>query len=377
MIGRSKTLLGCTLAALAFGFGCGERPPRELPFPVFAPRAPFPELAATPEKAPPPGESGSAFERALNAAAPDQASRERQPPGQNVPLGNGLLGELPGDPGAWTWSADPGLTLIVHRGAAGVDALIWAETFSPRMMLSPSAEIRRFHREIVPEEIEELLDPEALDSLFGQGLGRRIAHGTGLDARQAGRLLQLAMTRTAGLGLGFRSAREGSSGSRWVGRNPKGVAVRLARSSGSWGRQRRFPGELARGLPRLGQAAPGLNPVAEWLSRAESGEGLGTPPGGPAYLLIGSATDEHETVGAHLAVLCRQEPQCSVAAELAAFLGSLQVADLARLQRLQGSSAGDPADLARSAGLRILPAGTLPGPEILNAGGPPATGSRQ
>ncbi len=374
MIGRSKSLIGGILGILAFGLGCGERPPRELPFPVFASRAPFPELAGLPEKAPLPDEIGSAFERTLNGASPGQASTQRQPPGQNVPLGNGLLGELPGDPGSWTWSADPGFTLVVHRGPAGVDALIWAEAFSPRMMLSPSAEIRQFHRGIVPEEMEGLLDPEAVESLFGRGLGRRIAHGTGLDARQAGRLLQFAMTRTAGLGIGFRSAREGSSGARWVGRNSKGVAVRLARSAGIWGRQRRFPGELARGLPRLGQAAPALNPVAVWLSHAGSGEGPGAPPDGPAYLLIGSATDEHESVGVHLAVICRQEPRCPVAAELAAFLESLQVADLARLQRLQGSSAGDSAELARSVGLQILPAGALPGPEVLNAGEPPAAG---
>ncbi|HTG35092.1 MAG TPA: hypothetical protein VLB76_19420 [Thermoanaerobaculia bacterium] len=377
MRGRSKTLLGYTLTALVFSFGCGERPSRELSFPVFAPRSPFPELA-TQEKASPPGESGSAFERTLNAASPERPPTQQQPPGQNVPLGNGLLGELPSDTEAWTWSADPGLTLVIHRGPAGLDALIWAEAFSPRMMLSPSTEISRFHREVVPEEVEELLDPEALESLFGRGLGRRIAHGTGLDARQAGRLLQLAMTRTAGLGLGFRSAREGSSGSRWIGRNPKGVVVRLARSSGIWGRQRSFPGELARGLARLGQAAPALNPVAEWLSRAGNGEEQpGTLTGGPAYLLIGSATDEHETVGAHLAVLCRQDPQCPVAAELAAFLGSLQVADMTRLQRLQGSSAGNPADLARSAGLQILPTGALPGPETLNAGEPPTAGPQR
>lgn len=372
---RPQALLGGVLAVLLFVLGCGERPPRDLPSPIFDPRSPFPELAGPQKKGTAPGERASAFQRALGSAAPRQASVQQEPPGQVLPLGSGLLGELPSDPGSWTWSADPGLTLAVHRGMAGVDALIWAAAFSPRMKLSPSAEIRRFHREVVPEEMEDQLDIETIESLFGQGLGRRIARGTGLDSRQAGRLLQLAMTRTAGLGLGFRSAREGSSGSRWVGRNPRGVTIFLDRSSGTWGPQRRFPTDLARGLERLEKAAPELGPVAVWLSRAQNGDGLGAPPGGgSAYLLIGSATDEHEAVGAHLAVLCAREPDCPVAAELAAFLGSLQVADLSKLRRLQGSSAGDPADLARSTGLQILPTGALPSPEILDAGPTPAAG---
>lgn len=371
---RPQALLGGVLAVLLFVLGCNERPPRDLPSPIFDPRSPFPELTGAQKKGTAPREKASAFQSALGNPAPRQASAQ-QPPGQVMPLGSGLLGELPGDPGSWTWAADPGLTLAVHRGAAGVDALIWAESFSPRMRLSPSAEVRRFHRAVVPEEVEDLLDLETVESLFGQGLGQRIARGTGLDTRQSGRLLQLAMTRTAGLGLGFRSAREGSSGSRWVGRNPRGVTVFLDRSSGTWGSQRRFPADLARGLERLEKAAPELGPVAVWLSRARSGDGLGAPPGGgPAYLLIGSATDEHEAVGAHLAVLCAREPDCPVAAELAAFLGSLQVADLSRLRRLQGSSAGDPADLARSAGLQILPVGTLPSLEILDAGQTPVAG---
>jgi hypothetical protein len=350
MRARSKALLGCLLVLLAAG--CGKRPPRELPFPAFDPRAPFPELAGGEEPAAP-AKKASDFDRAL-APATDATLREE--PHQSMPLGNGLLGDLPGDSGAWSWSADRRLTLAVHRGAAGVDALIWAEAFTPRMATGPAAETRRFQREIVPGEMDDLPDLESYLGLFRHDRGRRLARDTGLDPLQALNLLELARTRTAGLGLGFRSSGEDSSGvRRWAGRNPRGVTVRLDRSAGTWGRQRPFPAELARGLGGLGKTAPELKPVADWIAQSAGWEEPGAPSGGPAYLLTGSATVEHEAVGAHLAILCARVPQCPVAKDLSAFLGSLQIADLARLQRLQGSSAGDPSDLARSAGLRVLP----------------------
>lgn len=350
MRSRSQALLGCALVLLAAG--CGGRSPRELPFPAFDPRAPFPELAGGEEPAAP-GKSSSGFDRAL-APATDAAPREE--PRQSMPLGNGLLGDLPGDSGAWSWSADRRLTLAVHRGASGVDALIWAEAFTPRMAAGPAAETRRFQREIVPDEAESSPDLEDYASLFLHDRRRKLARDTGLDPLQALRLLELARTRTAGLGLGFRSSGEDSSGvRRWAGRNSHGVTVRLDRSAGTWGRQRPFPAELARGLGGLGKTAPELQPVADWITQGADGEEAGAPSGGPAYLLTGSATVGSEAVGAHLAILCVRMPDCPVAKDLSAFLGSLQIADLARLQRLQGSSAGDPADLARSAGLRVLP----------------------
>ncbi|HEV2855474.1 MAG TPA: hypothetical protein VHC97_21960 [Thermoanaerobaculia bacterium] len=331
--------------------GCGDRPPRRLPFPVFEARSPFPELA----DAQPGSPSESAFAQALGGTAGTEA---RKPPVQSVPLGNRLAGELPAE--SWTWSSDPGLTLAVHRGPGGTDALIYAEGFSPRMLSSPSAEISRFQRTIVPEGVDDLIDPRSLDGLRSGGLARRIARGSGMGMAEAARLAQLLRTRTAGRGLGFHPGPGGATGWRWVGRNGQGATLRLARVSGTWGRQRNLPAGLVRGLARLPQAAPELAGVAEWLARApETGSAV---PGGPAYLLIGSVTDEYEAAGAHLAILCAGIPRCPVAEDLAAFLGSIQIGDPGRLERLRDSQAA-PADLAREEGIEILPRETALAPQ--------------
>ena len=328
--------------------GCGDRPPRRLPFPVFEERSPFPELA----DAQPVSRSESAFAQALGGT-PGTAVKA---PVQSIPLGNRLAGELPEE--SWIWSSDPELTLAVHRGPGGTDALIYAEGFSPLMLLSPSAEISRFHRTIVPEGVEDLIDPRSLES---GGLARRIARGTGMGMADAARLAQLLRTRTAGRGLGFHPGPGGATGWRWVGRNGQGATLRLARVSGTWGRQRSLPAGLARGLARLPQAAPELAGVADWLARTpETG---GAVPGGPADLLIGSVTDEHETAGAHLAILCAGIPRCPVAEDLAAFLGSIQIGDPGRLERLPDSQAA-PVDLAREEGIAILPQETELAPQL-------------
>jgi hypothetical protein len=320
--------------------GCGDRPPRRLSFPVFEERSPFPELA----DAQPVSRSEGAFAQALGGTA---GTVVRKPPVQSIPLGNRLAGELPAE--SWIWSSDLELTLAVHRGPGGTDALIYAEAFSSRMLSSPSSEVYQFHRTIVPEGVEDLIDPRSLES---GGLARRVARGTGIGSADATRLIQLLATRTAGRGIGFHPGPGGATGWRWVGRNGQGATLRLARVSGTWGRQRSLPAGLDRALARLPQAAPELAGVAEWLAKAP--EDSGANQGGPAYLLIGSVTDEHETAGAHLAVLCAVIPRCPVAEELAAFLGSIQIGDPGKLERLRDSQIA-PEDLAQEEGIAILP----------------------
>ncbi len=363
--------LACTvLGLLFFASGCGVRSPRELPFPVFDPRSPFPELA---DRRLTDGVSTrveSDFEHAL--AGSGRSASESAPAPQSVPLGNGLTGALPGPASGWTWASEPGLTMALHGALGDADALIWAAGFTPRMAVSPSREVHRFLVTILPERGETALDPSSFRSLLGHGWSRRLAREVAVDGLAAERLLQLATTRTAGLGVGFRVSGDGSTGWRWVGRSPGGVTLRLARFSGTWAMQRRFPADLARALGRVGGKSPELVRLAGWLASPAVTEVTGPERAPtPAYLLLGSASAEHELAGAHLALLCIRAPRCPVAAELAAFLGSLQLTDPQRTARLQGSSAGRPAELAASVGIEIPPAELVLDPESLDGGESP------
>lgn len=358
------TASGFLAVMLALALGCGgDRPSRTLPFPTFHAEALFPELAEE-GSAHPQVPRESLFERSLGGGA---AAERKEPPRQSVPLGNRFSGDLPAESGTWSWSADSGVTLIVHRTSAGADALIYAEGFSAEMVSHPSEEIRRFERTVVPDLVDPLLDRRSVESLLNGSLVRRVSRGTGLDGPEAGRLLQFLATRTAGRGLGFRPGPGKDSGWRWVGRNRQGITVRIARFPGIWGRQRSLPADLAKGLPRLPQAAPELAKLAGWLSSPPGTSGTAAQEG-PAYLWLGSATDAHETAGAHLALLCLQTPQCSVAADLAAFLGSLQLADPGRLKGLQEPAHDTPEELARRESLTLLPADLALPPDFFDAG---------
>lgn len=201
--------------------------PRELPFPALDPRAPFPELAAQPTApaADTPGDSGpsgaSRFAETLRRRALSAplaaASLPGQPSGttptasiQTLPLGGGLVADLPSR--AWRWSSVGWATLAVQVPSGDrPTALLYAEPFSPAYAVRPTVELLRFRWTALP------LSADDLSPLGG--------------LRRADRLLA---TATAGRGLGFSAAEDGFSGIRWVGRNDHRVILRLGRFDGSW-----------------------------------------------------------------------------------------------------------------------------------------------
>jgi hypothetical protein len=318
------------LAAALFLAGCGEPGARrQLPFPHVVPAAVFPELAQS-EKKPEP------------APAADS-------PVQSVPLGGGLLGELPaGD--AWRWGGDPTAVLVTHQsGGVNPDALIYVETFhAADLRERPSAELHRFRATVDPEET-------VADGWMGEDpIVRAVAGQTGLQPLEAGRLVRLLESRTAGRGLGFHPARDSFSGWKWVGRNAGGATLRLARSEGTWAAPLGLPARLRPALRRLADGNTPLAPVARWAMEAE-GSAPASRSGNPAVLIIGSATDRREVTGVHLAVICGQSPGCPVAEDLARFLDSIQPADTGRLERLQASAPALLEDLAREAGIPLRP----------------------
>ena len=288
--------------------GCGEPPRLE---PVMDPAMLFPELAE---------------------AAPAPAAEERA-----VPLAGMLAASLSLE--GWSRYAGPGLTVLSRPGLDGsLDALIWAEAFSPLGDLSPSQELRRFLVTVDPDLVRRF---HAWPSL---------PPGLNLD-REA---VAAAMTRTGGRGIGFASAAEGFSGWRWQGINAKGVFLRLAESRGSWGEVGLLPARLKQPVEALVEQHPRL----EWLrAGVASEEGLTEQRQAvPAVLVFGSAATRQGSV--HLALLCRSVPSCAAAADLAHFLGTLRP--------LKASDTTEQAlplqELSYELGLSAAPAGALLNP---------------
>jgi hypothetical protein len=347
-------------ALLLFGLiaGCRQEPPRprELPFPVIETRAPFPELALPAAAGPEPDAGAprsSAFDAALAGppAEPVAPAEPTAPAKQSIPLGGQLLGELPPD-SSWRWSTEGGAVLIVHSSGGGrPTALIYVQAFTDDIRDRPSEEHHHFQVAVDPGIAEGHL-------LIDMPL-RQVEKRTGLERRDAARFVQLVTTRTAGRGLGFRPVPESFTGWRWVGRNEHGVTLRLGRHSGSWAEPAPLPARFVQALARLDGTSSGSPTPNPGASPARGSSAV------PAYLVLGSVTDRYEETGVHLAVLCARSPQCAEAEDLAGFLASIQPADAGRLERLASAPPAALTELARAAGLEILPADKVPTPEGL------------
>lgn len=293
------------LAAVLLG-GCGEPPRLE---PVLDTAMLFPELAE---------------------AVPAPAAEERA-----VPLAGVLAASVSLE--GWSRYAGPGLTVLSHAGPDGsLDALVWAEAFSPLGDLAPSQELRRFLITVDPDLVRRF---RAWPSP---------PPGLNLD-REA---VAAAMSRTGGRGIGFASETRGFSGWRWTGSNAEGVFLRLGVSRGSWGEPGLLPARLKEPVEALVERHPRL----EWLRAGVASEEEVASEGQPAVLVLGSADTRQGK--AHLALLCRRSPACAPAPDLARLLATLQPLEKAKLAE-SGEEPLSLEELDYGLGIPVAPAGAL------------------
>jgi hypothetical protein len=369
----NRELFTLFLVSAALGAGCGDGKPRTLPFPQLDARAPFPELAGRTEGAAPGAPPGTSFADRLAPAGPAPAAGgSGAVTARRVPLGSQLSGEIPSD-AAWSWQpVEEGVTLIACRpGSARLAALVYAEAFPARMRTAPSEEIQRFQLTVNPEGTDRGLTSSAAAGVLKDGLIYQVARGTGGGRTEAARLLQLLSTRTAGAGLGFRPAAGSFTGWKWVGKNERDVTVRLARSTGTWEPQASLPAEIGQRLEAL-RKIPALSAAAEQLGSRPAQTGAAGGGGASAYLLVGSATDDSEQSGAHLALLWQHAADSGCVEGLASFLASLRTTG-GPGPGPSRSGDGQVSDIPDAAGLRLLPAAAVVPLDQLQAPAAPAT----
>jgi len=279
-------LTGCEGASSSAGLDC---------------RDPFPELAATADSTSQP------------AGAPSQPAGKLP----SVPLAGRLAADLAGD--GWRVFGDETVTVLLHIASSGrPDALVYTEAFPAAGRARPSEEAARFLLTV---------DPTLLRNDWSRGeasaaLAAKLQGTSPADQRNLRAVAGMAMTRTGGRGLGYVSEPASFSGWRWIGRNPQGTLLRLARSTGRWGEQGFLAPALRSPVDRLVQKFP----QTEWMksglqSGGETGGG-GSHAAAPASMVFGSARSSAGEV--HLALLCMQAPTCDAAPALASLLSSVR-----------------------------------------------------
>jgi hypothetical protein len=123
--------------------------------------------------------------------------------------------------------------------------------------------------------------------------------------------------------LGFHAHRDSFSGWKWVGENPGGVQLRLAKSHGVWGPPQPLDAETLGLLDELaGEHAAARDLIDDVAASAPKTPAAARRRTGDATLIYGSAEVRGGRV-LHLALVC-SGATCPVAADLRAFIESLR-----------------------------------------------------
>jgi hypothetical protein len=352
--------------------GCSEREQRELPFPTFEARAPFPELSGR-SAGSKGGESGASaqsdFERAISesreeADSDEQAADASTIKWQEVPLAGGLVSSIPLEFEQWEWSSQGRVTMVTYRDAGDErpQALIYVEEFSPIIRSLPSAEMRRFQQTADPRLVPEL----SLPGMAG-GAMQQLSQETGVDMGRLGDAIGRATSHTMGLGLNYASSEDTFSGWRWVGHNPHDVEIRLARTSGHWLARPLVDPSVSGTFAEITERVSGLGEVQRRYDEAVVDGRVGSTSGWPAWMLIGSAVTGRDS-GAHVAIICKASPDCPVAAELSEFLARMRPAGPGTLDTLRSQSSQPQLDdFADELGLPFVPTDDLLPPGEIGA----------
>lgn len=306
-----RLVASLTVAVLA---ACGRPVPMEdMPAPRLVAAQPF-TFAPAAERVDDAGEPArSSFADRLaqrtGGVAPETQSTARSV--RNVSLSGVLVGSVPSD---WSCSSEGEMTLISHAGIGGApDALIYIQGFSDRAESRPTAEVNRFYQAVDPTLASGWL--RMWEELEAQTL--RLASALAMPEWQVLDALGRLLSPTLGRGLGYEPWRGTFTGWKWLGRNEHEVFLRLGRSRGEWGPQGELPRRVRALLEELAVESARLEELL-W----EPALGL-VPPTTAAYQVVGSAALEVDR-GVHLAILCRQTPECEVRDDLVRFVESLR-----------------------------------------------------
>ncbi len=297
--------------------------------------------------------SGFAQELARRMTSQPGSGEVAAPHPSAVIVAGRFVGELPdAASGSWRKLADGDVTLLAHVSDAGLlDALVYAEAFSPLVAARPSEELARFALTVDPGLLDAQLTSPAAATTWVEALARSRRERPALR-----RLAWMAMSRTGGRGFGYASSPRTFTGWKWMGRSRDGVFLRLARSQGEWSGQKPLDPELQALLPRVVQRFPRLGWLAPTTAAGPYAASIGGRAAVPAYMVLGTASTAE--TGSHLAVLCAQTPTCAPAGELADFLASLRPAKSADVERLLGSPDGTTLEgFAAELGFVVAPSG--------------------
>jgi hypothetical protein len=358
---------------------CSPDGPRQLPFPSYDAKAPFPSLGEsksgkTSSSDGPAAESD--YEKAIadSLAKSDQGGEQTddqdgqdeqngQAPEtvktQDIPLAGSLVSSIPLEFDEWQWASEGRVTMITYRkaGASQPDALVYVEAFSPLIRTFPSAEMRRFHQTVDPALVPSL----SLPGLTG-GLMDKLSQETGVDVARLADGLTRAASHTMGLGLNYRSGKDTFTGWRWVGHNDHDVELRLGRSAGSWHARPDADAGVSNTFSQASQHVSKLEGVKTRYNEVLSDQSGRKDAGWPAWMLLGSAVVDRDR-GLHIAVMCKTTPRCPVAAELSELIADIRPADTGSVEILREQGAKtNLADFAKEQGLPFVEADKLLAP---------------
>ena len=269
-------------------------------------------------------------------------------PIQRIALGNVFVAEVPARYDEWTFASQGDTTMITHQlPGQPADALIYVEGFGAAARTFPSFEVGRFMITVDPTLAPNVVFPPMA------GLAGTWAKEQGVPPVDMMIGLQMALTRTGGMGVGYRSEEGSFTGWRWAGRNDLGVTMRLGRTFGTWGSPS-LPGStnMVEVVGSMVHKAPQLAPILEHIqAQIQTSQTQGRVPTA-AWMILGSMTRATTTTGAHIAILCVQRPVCPVARELSQILATVKPAGVAEFVSASNATLDD---VARSVGVELLP----------------------
>lgn len=363
MTGRYSVLIIVAMCSVVVSCSPPEGP-RELPSATFDPRLPFPELDRSDSDSSEDNTESGYEDRIARATGESEPEEDATTSRQLVPLANNFVAEIPSNFDQWQWSGDARTTLISYRepGSTEPSAMIYIESFSSLIRTSPSFEMNRFHRTVDPNLAQDLIPP-TLRSIGADFAAKK----TDLPIDQLVEAFMRASSHTMGSGLNYRSTEDSFSGWKWVGKSERDVEFRLARTDGGWFDRTQFEPTVQRALTRAAGESEAFRGVSDAYADIRRREDVSEQnQARAAWMILGTASTSPAS-GVHVALVCRSQPACPVAEELAHMLSTLRVADANTLGQIGQPTTSSPSEKARQLGIPYLPSSELMSPDKMQS----------